>query len=342
MVHELTLKILETKTKLELSKELYISIGTIKRWLENGKTPKQYQFDLMKLNKMEIDYSNFSITDKDQFFTKHETVNECWKLFNNKMKELKIDKNDYTFIEPSAGDGAFLKVLPIKTIAFDIEPKNEKIIKQDFLEWQPKLNAKEKFIVFGNPPFGLRGHLALAFINHASKFADFVCFILPQLFESDGKGVPRKRVLNMNLIHSEKLITKFYQPNTEKEVEIHTIFQIWSKNHTSKTLEISHEIETDIKVYSLSDGGTAGSTRNKKMLELCDIYLPSTCFGKENMKLYSTFEELPNRKGYGIIFSKNKEELIEKSKNIDWNTIAFISTNSAINLRTSKIINAFK
>ena len=43
------------------------------------------------------------------------------------------------------------------------------------------------------------------FINHSSKFADYVCFILPQLFESDGKGVPRKRVKGLNLIHSEKL-----------------------------------------------------------------------------------------------------------------------------------------
>ena len=40
------------------------------------------------------------------------------------------------------------------------------------------------------------------FINHSFEFANYVCFILPQLFESDGKGVPRKRVKGYNLIHS--------------------------------------------------------------------------------------------------------------------------------------------
>lgn len=51
-----------------------------------------------------------------------------------------------------------------------------------------------------------------------------------------------------------------------------------------------------MSVYSLSDGGTPSSIRNKKILNKCDIYLPSTCFGKDNMKYYDNFEELPNRK----------------------------------------------
>ena len=76
------------------------------------------------------------------------------------------------------------------------------------------------------------------------------------------------------------------------------------------------------------------------MLDKCDIYLPSTCFGKEAMKLYSSFESLPNRKGYGIVFKKDKKKMIEKSKKIDWSDIAFLSTNSAYNLRTSLITKA--
>ena len=36
-----------------------------------------------------------------------------------------------------------------------------------------------KYVVIGNPPFGLRGQLALKFINHSYDFADYVCFILP-------------------------------------------------------------------------------------------------------------------------------------------------------------------
>jgi hypothetical protein len=94
-------------------------------------------------------------------------------------------------------------------------------------------------------------------------------------------------------------------------------------------------------VYSLSDGGSVSSTRNKNMIGKCDIYLPSTCFGKENMRLYSSFEELPGKKGYGVVFFKEKDEMISKAKKTDWSSVAFLSTNSAYNLRTSLVFNQF-
>jgi hypothetical protein len=77
------------------------------------------------------------------------------------------------------------------------------------------------------------------------------------------------------------------------------------------------------------------------MIGKCDIYLPSTCFGKENMKLYTSFEDLPGKKGYGIVFFKDKESNTLKAKTIDWSSVAFLSTNSAYNLRTSIISTQF-
>ena len=96
-----------------------------------------------------------------------------------------------------------------------------------------------------------------------------------------------------------------------------------------------------MKIYSLSDGGTPSTTRNKKMFGKCDIYIPSTCFGKKNMKYYETFDTLPHKKGYGIVFNKNKIENIKKFKEIDWTRTAFLSTNSALNIRTSQIAALF-
>ena len=96
-----------------------------------------------------------------------------------------------------------------------------------------------------------------------------------------------------------------------------------------------------MKIYSISDGGTIASTRNKNMIGKCDIYIPSTCFGKNNMKCYNDFEELPGRKGYGIVFNINKDDMINKMKKIEWNNIAFLSTNSAYNLRSSQIYSLF-
>jgi hypothetical protein len=327
------LKIISIKNVAE---KLNVCIGTVKRWIELKDVPIHYTFDLHKILSKEINYDNYPSLLKDQFFTPLELVEKCWIIFN---REIKINIDEYTFIEPSAGDGNFLKFLPKNTIAFDIEPRANNIEKQDYLNWKPLDNSK-KYIVFGNPPFGLRGHSALNFINHSNSFADYVCFILPQLFESDGKGSPRKRVKGYNLIYSENLSGLFYTPENQF-IKINGVFQIWSKFIQNSKYIIKPNINENIKIYSLSDGGTVSTTRNKNMIGNCDIYLPSTCFGKENMKIYNSFEELPGKKGYGIVFLNEKKTMIEKTQNIRWSDISFLSTNSAYNLRTSLILSQF-
>jgi len=331
--------LLEKTTVKKLSQELNIAPGTITRWIELEDVPKNYEFDLLKLANIPIVYSNYTSKQKDQFFTQPITARECFEIFKKEIAKYGDNPEEYTYIEPSAGDGSFIDVLPIgKTVALDIEPRRPTIFQADYLTWSPKEVAK--YVVFGNPPFGLRGHLALKFINHSAAFADYVCFILPQLFESDGKGVPRKRVKGLNLIYSQKINATFYEPD-KTEIKINTIFQIWSKNHTNEEYDIQIYSNDDMRVYSLSDGGTVSSTRNKDMIGCCDFYLPSTCFGKENVRMYDSFEELPGKKGYGIVFHKNKAEQIEKARTIQWDNIAFLSTNSAYNLRSSQIYALF-
>jgi hypothetical protein len=322
----------------EVAVKLNLCVGTIKRWIELKDVPIQYTFDLNKILSREIDYSKYPSSLKDQFFTPKDLAKKCWETFNREVKT--ITNNNYVFIEPSAGDGSFLELLPKGSIALDIEPRSEGILKQDFLTWKPDDDTssnKKKYIVFGNPPFGLRGHLALNFINHSYNFADYVCFILPQLFESDGKGSPRKRVKGFNLIYSEGLSAIFYTPDNQ-DVKVNGVFQIWSKHSLNLEYAIKSHSEEKMKVYSLSDGGTIASTRNKDMIGKCDVYLPSTCFGKENMKTYKRFEDLPGKKGYGVVFNTDdKEKMITKAEIIDWSSISFQSTNSAYNLRTSII-----
>ena len=327
----------------ELAILLNVATGTITRWKELKVVPKHYEFDLLKLLSKKIDYSKYDSKSKDQFFTPNETAEKCFEIFQKILKENGDNDDEYTYIEPSAGDGSFINALKEKKyIAFDIEPRHKNITEQDYLTWEPpKLkNGKNKYIVIGNPPFGLRGHLALKFINHSYDFADYVVFILPQLFESDGKGVPRKRVKGYNLIHTEKIKSKFYEPD-KKEVDINTIFQIWSKHHKNDKLKINEIKNDNLTVFSLSDGGKPSSTRNKKMIGKCDIYIPSTCFGKDNMKCYDSFDKLPGKKGYGIVFHKNKTNLKKKFLNINWSEKAFLSTNSAYNLRSSQIYSLF-
>ena len=344
---EPTHPVLETQTTLNLLEEclkvhslrsvsdkLNLCVGTVKRWQELKDVPVHYTFDLHKILSKEIDYSTFSSAAKDQFFTPVVLAKHCWETFQKHVPSY----HTYTFIEPSAGDGSFMKILPAGSIGLDIEPRGDHIQKQDYLTWKPA--DLKKYIVFGNPPFGLRGHLALNFINHSYEFADYVCFILPQLFESDGKGSPRKRVKGYNLLHSELLTAMFYSPD-QQEVKINGVFQIWSKLTQNPAYALTKPSEENMKVYSLSDGGTVATTRNKKMIGKCDIYLPSTCFGKENMKLYESFDALPGKKGYGVVFFHDKDAMIAKAKTIDWSAVSFLSTNSAYNLRTSIVFQQF-
>ena len=93
----------------------------------------------------------------------------------------------------------------------------------------------------------MRGNLALKFINHAHDFADFVCFIVPQLFDSNGKGSCKSRVEGYNLIHSEIIDSSFYYPGGV-DVEVNCVFQIWSKLHESTEERIN--LNNIIKIYS--------------------------------------------------------------------------------------------
>lgn len=329
-LYNLYLQAINVAGRQTVLQDLNVAPGTMKRWEEKEEVPQQYYFDLMRLSKQPIDYTQFSFRDKDQFFTDSSTAKAMVEKFYEIVGEYGIAIEDYVFIEPSAGDGSFLEFLPENTIALDIESSNPKIKIQDFFAWAPEPN--KKYIVIGNPPFGLRGQQALKFINKALTCADFCAFILPPLFDSDGRGTPKKRIKG-NLIYSGPCGNKYYYPNGQT-TEVNTIFQIWTR------LDLPSLVEETVKpkgfeIYSLSDGGTPGTTRNKDKIGKCDFYLPSTIFGADRMREYSSFEDLPQRRGYGIILKEK-----DYSHNIDWATVAFASTNGALNLRMSYIIKA--
>ena len=129
----------------------------------------------------------------DQFFTPRETAKKC----TNKVNELFPLSNFDVVVEPSAGSGAFVEVLPENTIALDLEPKHHAVKKQDFFDYE---FPNGKVAVVGNPPYGKRGSLALK-INKCAEKANIVAFILP-------RGFMRKAMQNsidkrMHLVYEE-------------------------------------------------------------------------------------------------------------------------------------------
>ena len=333
-------ELMELKSISDISSELYIHKGTINRWILKKSVPNEYIDDLNRL----LNYKyilNTTYRNKCQFYTTKEISIYCYDKAIEVLKKLDIDYNNYHFIEPSAGCCNFYEILPKnKRIGIDLEPVGKykhEIIKSNYLDYIPSLN--NRYIVIGNPPFGLRGNLALRFINHSYMFADIVAFILPPLFNSKGKGVPMTRIKGYKLAYTEKLPSNSFEYPNGKKVDVSTIFQVWTKINTNKIInKTKKSCKTIAKIYSLSDGGTPSSTRNKNMINKCDVYLPSTCF--VGMKAYHSFYDLPNKRGYGIVFYKDKAHLKNIFLNeINWDEISFLSTNSAKNLRFDIIEN---
>lgn len=333
--------LLQCRTPEEIAEFIGLSGNTVKRWIEQDRVPWQYHGDFLRMlgKDGDIDLSGDPVKDKDQFYTKNSAALRCWEMFLRTSEVLGADLDSYHFIEPSAGGGSFFKLLPhSRRTAVEIDPKGDyasEMIKGDYLRWMPDMNMK--YAVIGNPPFGLRGHLALQFINHSACFADIAAFVLPQLFGSDGKGAAGKRVDSaFRLAFSERLPEDSFENPSGEPMSISTVFQIWvsASEYPADAIE-DVSCSSFVAVYSLSDGGTPATTRNKAMTDRCDVYLPSTCFS--GMQAYASFEDLPNRRGYGIKILKNKDELMSLLRSNDWTATAFKSTNGALNLRTSLI-----
>ncbi len=328
-----------------MADKLGLNVNTIQRWINQQRVPENYRGDFMRLLGMQYDGGD-TARDNDQFYTKPEFAKRCFQRFQKVAAQLGVDLRHYHFIEPSAGCGWFYNLLPPeRRTGIDIDPKAQEIsgdnlIKHDYLTWQPRhvphKADNNRYAVIGNPPFGLRGHLALQFINHSRHFADVVGFILPPMFDSDGKGAPGKRVHGYTLAHTEQMPKDAFEYPDGRQVNVACLFQVWSQVGVDKIRRRKqHSCNQYIKVYSLSDGGTPASTRNKKMLYQCDAYMPSTCFS--GMTIYDNFENLPHRRGYGVVIHKRKRDIMRVMKKTDWSNAAFTSTNGALNLRVSLI-----
>jgi predicted RNA methylase len=175
----------------------------------------------------------------DKFYTKESVVDTCVDLVK---QYLTISFEDDLIVEPSAGNGSFIK--GIKTLAknrafYDIEPAHDEIVKQDYLELilQTKV-AAGKIHVIGNPPFGRQSSTAIKFIKRSCQFCDSVSFILPRSFKKD--SLKRSFPLNFHLAVEVELPEKSFIIDG-REHGVDTVFQIWvkreHKREVVKTLE---------------------------------------------------------------------------------------------------------
>ena len=238
----------------------------------------------------------------EKYYTKKDVVNECINLFK---KNIKINNNDLC-IEPSAGNGSFID--EIKTLFkhykfYDLEPENNEIIKQDYLDFDfNKINKTfNKIHIIGNPPFGRQSSLAIKFIKKSAEYCDSISFILPKSFKKD--SLKKHFPLNFHLIQEYDLPEKSFLINN-KEHNVPCVFQIWIKKN------VNREIQEKLKPHKYK------FVKNNE-----NPHISFRRVGVYAGKIDTKIEDKSIQSHYFIIFENDifTEELLKKLNNIEYN-----------------------
>jgi hypothetical protein len=264
----------------------------------------------------------------DQHNTPSIVSKYCWQSFQKVLKKDKKNVADFKIIEPSAGTGSFFDLLPENNrIGIDIEKfdgYHKKYIQADFLTWNP-FRKDHKYIAIGNPPFGYRGWLALSFLNHAAEFCEYVGFILPMSFQSDGKGSPKHRVKGMTLIHHEILPDSLFITDDGGTTNVNTLWQIWKKGGQQMQAPDLSLCDEYIELFTV-DQRKERLCGAEKMKD-CKIFLQRT-FYTNPPSLVNDFSKVKYCCGYGFIIKKDKQKIKELLKNADWVKYSNLATHN--------------
>jgi hypothetical protein len=228
---------------------------------------------------------------------KYYTSKELSKYCIDKTFEIIGENNISDIIEPSAGDGSFSDQLLFCT-AYDIEPENDDIIQQDFLQLQ--LPYKKGRLLIGNPPYGPKMHLVVKFFKKSIELGDYVSFILP-ISQLDNVV----SLYEFDLIYSENLGLQSYSDR-----KVYCCLNIYKRAKNGLNSKPKFEMK-DINIMR-------DAKKNYNEIEDYDIrmaYWGSGCAGKilsKDDKRYAGEYKIK-------IYNENlKEKIIEVISNADW------------------------
>lgn len=268
-----------------------------------------------------VDIENVGL---DQFFTRPDVAKTCWESLLKLMMARGADVSHYKFVEPSAGLGAFYDLLPEdRRIGIDVVKYRRDFIQSDFLAWTPKKNG-HRYAVIGNPPFGYRAWLALAFMNHAARFSDYVGFIVPMAFQSRGKSNVQDRVRGFELVHSSSLPADSFVGADGKSVKVNALWQIWAPGNGKKKVPAKTCNEyIDLFTVDMRKERRCGHNR----LAEADFFLQRT-FYNEPPTLVTSFDQVRYVCGYGIVIKKKRREIIKTLRAADWRTYSNLASHN--------------
>ncbi len=248
----------------------------------------------------------------DKYYTSEEIAEHCFK------KTLKIigEENITEFIESSAGNGVFLDMMEkytpnISYKAYDIEPDDDRIIQQDYLELD--MEYKEGRVCGFNFPFGNRNVLLWKFYRKSITHSEYIASILPiSQFNND------QQLYEFDLIYSEDLGKQLYSGKL-----IHCSFNIYKKPINGINIKKNN--------YKLKD------VTIKENRQARNQYIPSTykydigicVWGDVGKEL--EYERQYNQEAYIKINNEDiKEECITLIRNANWREIYPMSTSPTL------------
>ena len=248
----------------------------------------------------------------DQFFTRPEIAQDCFESLLGLMRSDGANDQQYKFIEPSAGTGSFYDHLPTnRRTGIDIFPFRGEYINQDFLRWNPPEGSN--YAIVGNPPFGYRGWLALAFVNHAATFADYLGMILPMSFQSDGKGSPKFRVKGLRLLHTDFLPADSFTDINGSPAKVNALWQVWQRGVNNLLPAQQCDCWLDLFTVDMRKERLCGQEK----LPEADFFLQRTFYGSPPT-LVKDFSEVRYVCGYGLIIKQDKEAIVDLLNKADW------------------------
>ncbi len=179
------------------------------------------------------------LKELDQFYTRPELARSYVKQIIERWPE-----PDVLFVEPAAGDGAFLQPLldaKRKVSAIDISPQSAGIIHGDFLKSSEIfLGEYVAVVVIGNPPFGKNGCSAVKFFNHASAHADEIAFIVPRTFRK--MSIQKRLHASFHLSNDSDVepnaFLRFGRPH-----DVPCAWQIWTRRHRVRKVPVPPAVD---------------------------------------------------------------------------------------------------
>ena len=274
----------------------------------------------------------------DQFYTKPEVARNCWQHFTATLLTLNRNISDLFFLEPAAGAGAFYRLLPQqRRLGIDLAPKCDDVKRQDFFTLTDVSCESQDAVVIGNPPFGKRGKLAIAFFNHAADLADLVAFIFPVNF--------RKFSTHKQLNPSMRFISKLPLPrdafhlSTGKSYSVNTEFQIWTRLPTPyrdmrqyKPLPIRHE---DFQMWQYNNTLDA----LKVFQNAFDFAVP--CQGWQDYSRRETDEKQCEKNKQWILLKAKNATVLARLLKIDYERLALECATAVPGFRKGDLVKAY-